>query len=284
AEIPPLLDGPEYAADVDAWHARRVENLRSKTGWLTLIGLFWLQEGDNTFGSAGDNTLAFPEKAPARAGTLRLEAGKVTVTAAPEAPLLHDGEPVDVLELASDAGGEPTILDLGSLRFYVIDREGRLGIRLKDSESATLESFAGIDRFPVEPAWRFEARWEAYDPPQTVFTPNVLGSAFEEECPGALVLTINGEEHRLEPTSAGEGNLFLVFGDATNGDSTYGGGRFLELGPPANGKVLVDFNRAYNPPCVFTPYATCPLPRRENRLPVEIPAGEKMWGEGHHDT
>lgn len=273
-------EGPAYVASVDEWHGARLERLRSPTGWLTLVGLFWLEEGDNTFGSAEDNDLVFPAKAPAHAGTLRLEDGLVTLEAALGASLRHDGNDVTVLPMASDATGEETRVELGSLRFYVLEREGRMGIRLKDVEAPVLGSFTGIDRFPVEPRWRIEADWEAYDPPKTVFTPNVIGSAFEEECPGALVFSVDGREVRLEPTTSGEG-LFLVFGDGTNGDSTYGGGRFLTLDGPRDGKVVVDFNRTYNPPCVFTPYATCPLPRKENRTEVAIEAGEKMWGENH---
>ena len=278
---PPVSLGADHVREVDEWHSGRIERLRSPTGWLSLVGLYWLEEGENTFGSAEDNDLVFPQQAPPRAGTLSLEGGKVTLAAAPGVAMSSDGREVTVLPMASDAADEATRVELGSLQFYVLDREGRMGIRLKDLESPVRKSFAGIDRFPVEARWRVEARWEPYDPPRTVLTPNVLGTAFEEECPGAFVFTAQGQEIRLEPTTAAEGRLFLVFGDGTNGDSTYGGGRFLYVEAPQDGEAVVDFNRSYNPPCVFTPYATCPLARKENRVPIEIPAGEKMWGEKH---
>ncbi len=282
--IPEPADlGAEYFTEVEAWHTARVERLKEPTSWLSLVGLFWLKEGENSFGSGEGNDLVFPEAAPPRAGTLLLEAGQVTLTAAPGVSLNHEGQGVTVLEMASDATQAPTQVDLGSFQFYVLDREGRIGLRLKDREAPAFTTFEGIDRFEVDPHWRLEARWEPYDSPRTVFTPNVLGSAFEEESPGVLVFSVGGEEVRLEPTSSEDGSLFLVFGDATNGESTYGGGRFLTLEAPRDGKVIVDFNRSYNPPCVFTPYATCPLPRRENRAPIEIRAGEKMWG-GHHEV
>jgi uncharacterized protein (DUF1684 family) len=250
------------------------------------VGLFWLEEGDNAFGSGPDNDLVFPAgKAPGRAGVLRLDAGRVTLEAAPDSGLAHAGRPVATLALASDASGEPTVVELGSLSFHLIERSGRVGLRLKDRASPVLASFSGIESFPVDPSWRIEARFEPYEPPKTLRVPNVLGTPTEESCPGALVFEHDGQSFRLEPTGEAGRDLFLVFGDATNGHETYGGGRFLPVAWPAPGEpVVLDFNRAYNPPCVFTAYATCPLPPRQNRLPIRVPAGEKTWGEGGHEA
>lgn len=270
--------------EVEAWHQERIASLRDENGWLTLVGLFWLEEGENTFGSAEDRDLVFPAKAPAKAGVLRLENGRVFLDAEPGVEMTAAGEPVTSLPLVSDLHEDKTRVHLGSLNFYVLERGGRVGVRLKDSEAEVLARFHGIERFPVDLALRFEARWQPYDPPKAVQTPNILGQTIEEESPGVMVVQYQGAELRLEPTSTPDGRLFLVFGDATNGDSTYGGGRFLSLDPPIEERVVVDFNKAYNPPCVFTPYATCPLPRAENKLQVAIEAGEKMWGGSHEEV
>ena len=169
----------------------------------------------------------------------------------------------------------------GSLSFFAIRRGDRLGVRVKDSEAATLKAFHGLDYFPLEPKWKLVARFEAAAEPKEIPIPNALG--FDEPIlsPGHVVFTLDGVEHRLLALDdTGDGRLFLVFGDKTNGRETYGGGRFLYTDPPQGGRVELDFNRAYNPPCVFTPYATCPLPPRENRLPMRIEAGEKSFA-GH---
>ncbi len=273
-----------YRAEIEAWRAERDEGLRAEDGWLTLAGLFWLEEGAGTFGSAPDNAVVFPAgKAPAKLGTFHREGEKVTLEVTPGLGLEADGQEVTAprLELASDAGGKPTLLSIGSLTFHVIQRPGKVGIRLKDKESPVLRGFTGIESFAIDPAWRIEARFEPYDPPKTIKVPNIIGGSFDETSPGALVFERDGASYRLEPTGEADEEMFLVFGDATNGHETYGGGRFLYVPPPKDGKAIVDFNKAYNPPCVFTPYATCPLPPRQNKLELRITAGEKMWGEAH---
>ena len=276
---PPTGPDPAYEAESQAWRSEREENLQREDGWLTLAGLYWLEEGDNRFGSSPDNDLVFPDSAPAQIGAFHLENGQVTVAVEPGAGVTHEGQPVTemALDAETDDGGQPTVLELGSLSFYAIERAGRLGVRLKDRDSSALASFSGLDYFPIDPAWRIQARFEPYDPPRTIRVPNIIGTEFDESCPGALVFTLEGETFRLEPTGEAGGDLFLVFGDASNGHQTYNGGRFLVVKAPQNGTADLDFNRAYNPPCVFTPYATCPLPPRQNRLPVSVPAGEKMY-------
>jgi hypothetical protein len=274
-----------YLQEIETWRRERDEGLRNPDGWLTLFGLFWLEEGENRFGSAPDNQIVFPAgRAPARAGTLRLAGGKVTLEAAPEAGITHEGKPVTTLALASDAAeGGATVLELGALRFHVIDRGGRLGVRARDRESPALAAFRGVESFPLAPAWRVEARFEPYDPPKPVPVPNILGTVEETPSPGAVVFDRDGKTYRIDALPGSpEGDLFLIFGDRTNGAETYGGGRFLVTPPPAGGKVVVDFNKAYNPPCVFTAYATCPLPPRQNKLDLAVAAGEKMYGEAHH--
>ncbi len=168
----------------------------------------------------------------------------------------------------------------GSLSFYLIKRGARLGVRVKDREASTLKEFKGVPTFAVNPLWRLVARFEPYDPPRKIDVPNILGSTEADESPGAVVFDVKGEKFRLEAVKEDDsGELFLIFGDKTNGTETYGGGRFLYTLPPKDGTVVVDFNQAINPPCVFTPYATCPLPPAPNRLPIRIPAGEKAYGK-----
>lgn len=278
-----------HRSEIEAWRAKRIASLRREDGWLTLVGLFWLEEGENRFGSdPKSNRIVFPAgTAPKAMGSLDLSGGSVTLRAKPEAELTSEGRPVTTMKLATDADGEPTVLRHGRLRFYVIRRGSRLGVRVKDSQSSARLEFRGIDSFPVDLAWRIEARFDAYDPPKTVPVPNILGSVENEKSPGAVVFRLGEREYRLDAVrESGSEDLFLIFGDATNGGETYGGGRFLYAAPPGEtGRVILDFNKAYNPPCVFTPYATCPLPPAGNRLPIRIEAGEKTYGEhGAHPS
>lgn len=280
----PTFDEAAWRAEVEAWRVERDHHLREPDGWLTLAGLYWLKEGANTFGSDASSDLVFPAgKVPGRIGSLVRSGERVEVRVEPGVGLAADGVPIAApeLPLVADASGKPTLLTLGSLSFHVIRRGERLGVRLKDSESALLASFAGVDSFPLAASWRVVARFEPYTPPKKIRIPNVLGDSSDADCPGALVFERDGQTVRLEPTGEPGQEMFLVFGDTTNGHATYGGGRFLDVPAPADdGTVVVDFNRAYNPPCVFTPYATCPLPPRQNRLNLPIEAGEKMFSAG----
>ena len=279
---PPASPDPAYLAEVESWRADRMESLRQPDGWLSLAGLYWLEEGANTLGADPGKDLVFPEGAALDLGVLHRSDREVRFEAAPGAGVEHRGEPVESLEMVSDAGGEPTTLEHGSLRFHVIERGERVGLRLKDLESELLERFTGIDHYPVDPAWRVEARFEPFDEVRMIAVPNITGDLNDQPSHGRVVFSIDGAEHSLEPLGPPEGELFLVFGDRTNGQETYGGGRFLYAGPPdADGRLMVDFNKAYNPPCVFTPYATCPLPPPANRLALAVPAGEKMFGGAH---
>jgi len=286
----PSAQEPAWQEAVAAWKQARFARLQRPDGWLTLVGLAWLKPGDNSIGSDPASAVVLPAgKAPARLGTLQLSGSgdhrTLRFRAEQGVSVTHEGAPVSILELVSDAdaGADsgPTVLAHGSLTFFAIRRGDRLGVRIKDSEAATLKAFRGLDYFPLEAKWRLPARFEPAPEPTEIPIPNALG--FDEPIlsPGHVVFSIDGHEHRLLALDdTGDGRLFLVFGDKTNGKETYGGGRFLYTDPPENGRVELDFNRAYNPPCVFTPYATCPLPPRENRLPLRIEAGEKNYA-GH---
>ncbi len=274
---------PDYLAEVESWREERMAGLRKPDGWLSLAGLYWLAEGDSTVGADPASDLVFPlGKAEQRVGVLSRTGRQVSFAAAPGVLVSHDGEPVTVLDLVSDAAGNPTMLEHGSLRFHVIERGERVGLRLKDLDSELLREFTGIDHYPVDPAWRIAARFKPYAEPRMIPVPNITGDILDQPSPGRILLSIAGTEYSLEPLGDPDSELFVVFGDETNGSETYGGGRFLYAGPPdAEGRLVVDFNKAYNPPCVFTPYATCPLPPRGNRLPLPVLAGEKSFGAGH---
>lgn len=272
-----------YRQEIDAWHRGRIERLHNPEGWLTLVGLFRLREGENRFGSDADNDLVFPASAPAHAGTIRIEDSRARLTVHESVTVLHDDETVETMDLESDAGGRPTKLRMGSLQFYVIDRSGDLLLRVRDLESPLLDTFEGIERYPVSPKWRVEARLEPYEPGRTLKVPNVLGTVSEEPCPGALVFELEGQTYRIDAMASGEDLLFIVFGDATNGEETYGGGRYIYVPRPEEGDtVMLDFNKAYNPPCIFTPYATCSLPPEQNKLPIPVLAGEKNYHGYEH--
>jgi len=273
-----------YVKEIDAWHARRIERLTREDGWLSLIGLHPMAAGTHRLGSADDNDIVMSERAPAHLGTFVIaNDSTVTFTAADGIAATHDGKPVTSIALRTDTMHDgPTEIKVGTVRFFVIDRPGSLYLRVKDTDNPTRQHFAGIDRFPVDKRWQVEARLDPYDPPQERRIPNIVG--FEEvvQCPGALVFSRGGKEYRLEPVSADAEEWFIVFGDATSGKETYGGGRFVYVPTPGpDGRTVIDFNKSYNPPCVFTEYATCPLPHSGNVLPFPIDAGEKSWGEGH---
>ena len=272
-------DVAAHRKEIEAWRQSRLAGLRRPNGWLTLVGLSWLESGENLVGSDPASAVLLPAgQAPARLGVIeRGEAGN-RFRAEPGVRVTCDGKPATTCDLKSDAEDEPTLVQHGSLVFYLIRRGDRFGVRVKDSDAPALRHFRGLDYFPITESFRFVARFERYDPPRSISVPTILGSASSESTPGALLFDYEGKTYRLEPVlERGTTDLFVIFGDATNGRDTYGGGRFLYAAPPVDGRTVLDFNKAYNPPCVFSPYATCPLPPSQNRLPIRIEAGEKNY-------
>ena len=273
----PPTTGADYVREVETWRRERAQRLTADGGWLTVAGLTWLKPGANRFGADKDNDVVLPSHAsPAHAGQFVLEAGRVRVEVAPQLAVTLAGQPVTQRELRSDRdGAAPDVLALGAITLQIIDRAGRLGVRLKDMRSAARRDFKGLAWYPITPAYRVIARFEAHAAPTTISVPSVLGGAEPMASPGTAVFELGGRTLRLAPVlEPGEPRLFFILRDATSGKTTYGGGRFLYADPPRDGRVVLDFNKAYSPPCAFTPYATCPLPPESNRLPVPIEAGE----------
>jgi uncharacterized protein (DUF1684 family) len=272
---------PAYLQSFDKWKAGLVDDL--KQNWLPLAGLFWLKPGENTFGSDAGNAIVFPE-GPAHAGVFVLQGDEVTAQLVPDAHATIDGKPVTAATLQPDTSGKRTVVELGSLRFHVIKRGQRIGIRLKDLDSEAVKNYRGPVFFPLNLNYRVTADWVPSEGNKTVDVPNVLGDVTPTPVAGVAVFKINGQEMRLTDLGGDPAKrLFFVFSDLTAKTDTYPAGRFLETDPVVNGKVVLDFNRAYNPPCAVTPYATCPLAPKENRLSVAIPAGEKYdRAHSHH--
>jgi uncharacterized protein (DUF1684 family) len=279
APAKPMTAPSDFAAETQAWHAKRISRLKAEDSWLSLVGLHWLEEGGNRFGSAPDNKLVFPASAPAKVGTFTRKGDTVSLSLEPGVSLTLDGKPFTGGTVRSDAQGGPDTLALGTMRFFIIRRGERLGVRVKDAEAPTRKNFHGIPTYAPNPAWRLEARFEPATAQTKIAVPNVLGEVEDMVSPGTAIFTVGGQEYRLSPVDDGSGQLFFIFGDLTNRDDTYGAGRFVYTDLPKDGKVTLDFNRSYNPPCAFTPFATCPLPPPQNRLKLRVEAGEKRYGD-----
>ena len=273
----------DHVAEIESWRAQRVERLTSAGGWLSLIGLEWIKPGKNTIGSATDNDIVIA-KAPARLGTIEWQDDRINATLAPGAAAMIDGQLISEAPMLDDSHEKPTVISFGSVNFHLIDRGGKKGLRIKDTDAKTRTGFLGIDYFPVDPAWRVEAKWIAFEPAQTIGIPNVLGVVEQMKVPGKAVFEHDGETIELLPVLESEDatDLFFIIADKTSGKQTYGGGRFIYTDMPRDGKLVIDFNKAYNPPCAFTPFATCPLAPPENRMKVAVDAGEKNYRGSHH--
>jgi uncharacterized protein (DUF1684 family) len=269
-----------YLSDIQKWRTERLEEINGENGWTTLVGLFWLNEGRNKFGSDPSNEIVLPRsRSPKFAGSVTLSRGIVHLEANPGAGITNDGSLAGSIVLQTDDAGPPTLLKMGSLTFFVIKRGEKFGLRVKDKKHPARSRFAGLRYFPVDSKWRLVAKFEPYNPPKIISIINVLGMVDQMTSPGALVFEMNGNTYRLDPLlEKGSTQLFIIFADRTTGKETYGAGRYLYADPAdAEGKVTVDFNKAYNPPCAFTKFATCPLPPRQNRVAIRVDAGEKKY-------
>jgi uncharacterized protein len=275
----------DEAAAVHAWRAERVVEIAGEDGWLTVVGLHWLKPGANSLGRGRDNDIVLAGRALApHAGRLVVDGRSVRLEPAPASGITRAGRAAQATELGPTAGGEEVVLASGSLRFFVIERGGRFALRVRDLDSPARRAFRGLDYFPIDPSWAFEARFERYEPARRVSIVNVLGDEIEMLAPGAIVFSRDGREWRLDALleTDGDDHLFVMFADGTSGHETYGAGRFLHVPLPDGPAVRVDFNEAYNPPCAFTGFATCPLPPPQNRLELAVRAGEVRYRDGAH--
>jgi uncharacterized protein len=265
-----------YLAEVEAFRAKREAGLRADGSWLSVVGLHWLKEGDTTFGSAPGSAIRLPEAVAPRAGHLKLEKGRVTAILGSGVSATVNGTPVAATDLVSDKQGPPTILAFDHVTLQIIDRGGRLGVRVKDNKSKTRSTFRGLHWFPVDEHYRIEARFVPLSPHGSIPIANITGMVNDMESPGFAEFEWQGRTHRIQAVleDPDADQLFFIFKDTTAGKKTYGAGRFLYAPLPQDGTVFLDFNKAYSPPCAFTAFATCPLPPRQNRLPFPVEAGE----------
>ena len=256
---------PAYREAIEAWRAEREKKLRAEEGWLAVAGLFWLRDGEQRLGAAPGNDVVLPAgAAPAQAGRLTVRSRRVT---------FHPSDGGAPRELRPDS---EDVVPSGRLRLSVIERGGRLGLRVRDPESPRRRAFTGLPWYPVDESYRVTGRFVPAPKKRTLGIPNVLGDVIEMPSPGHVEFTLRGRALRLDPVLEGDApELFFIFRDQTAGQTTYGAGRFLYADPPRDGVVTLDFNKAYSPPCAFTEFATCPLPPRQNRLALAVEAGEK---------
>ena len=270
------LDVVAYKLEIERWHQKRLQELLGPQGWLNVAGLFWLHDGINTFGSDPKNDVAFPEgKIAERAGYFKLKNGIVMVDIPIGISITIKGKPVSHITMFHPDSTKNPTLSFDSLQWFIIKRDTKYGVRLRDFTNEELRTFKGIERYEVDPALRLTARFEKTGG-RTILITNILGQTTPQPSPGTLVFNLDGKEFRIDAIDEGDEDLFIIFGDASNAKETYGAGRYLYVKrPDTSGKTVIDFNKAYNPPCAFTAFATCPLPPKQNVLPVSIKAGEK---------
>jgi len=277
---PLIQDTTSYIESVKQWQDDRLEGLKAKDGWLNLAGIYWLQEGEQSFGSDPSNDIIFPEKAPSFIGTLTLKDERVQINVNDEAELYYENDRVQELELIYESSGAPSYITHGDFAWYIMKRHHSLAIRLRDFKSPAIEALDHIPAYPIDPDYVVEAKLQAFDEPRTI----TVNTPFQDytqdyQCPGELQFKLKGEKLKLLPFTSGEG-YFIIISDETSAMETYGGGRFMYAYPDSTGRIILDFNKAYNPPCAVTPFAACPMPPPENHLPLKIEAGEKTL-EGH---
>lgn len=267
-----------FVREHEAWKAKRLEELLLPDNWLTLVGLHVLKPGENTIGSAEGSDVLLPKGPALLARATVTEAGKVLLRFEAGVEALVDGKEIPEVELKlRDGPTKPTTVSAGTLSFFVMDRGGKRAIRVKDSESESRMKFGGLEYFPADPAWRIEARWEPFDKLRMMPVTDRLGLTGPMLMAGKAIFEREGRRYEMLAIDEGPGKpLFFVFSDQTSGKETYGAARFIYT-EAKEGKVILDFNRAENPPCAFTPFAVCPLPPKENRLPFAVRVGEKVY-------
>jgi len=281
----PSLDAEVYEKQVLEWRAGRLERLLAPNGFLTQIGLFWLDTGTYTLGSGAENDIRLPASAATEVGRIEVTGDGVYMRVADGVDVFSGGEPVTAILIADDTAPQPVQLEHGSVAWTVIKRDDRVGVRVRDFEHPFAATFGPLPYFPVDASLRVQAILKRYDTPRTANVGTVIeGLGYHPESPGVVEFEVDGQTYELEAYTSGE-RLFFVFGDATNRDDTYGAGRFLYAEAPAeDGQTVLDFNMSYSPPCAFNDFSTCPVASPRNRLPVRIEAGEKFDKSLHYSA
>lgn len=264
-----------YEQRLDEWRKSRIAEVAGPEGWTTVVALHWLQAGATRVGSGEGVEARLPASAPPLIGTLRIAGTAVSFEAASGVEITSGGVRVTTTAMTP----EKTTLQVGTYTLLVISRAGRLALRVRDRESTARATFKAIEHYPVRSDYRLAARFVPFSTPKTATVINVIGDAVDFVSPGQLVFTLDGVEHRLDALyeTPEEKDLWIIFRDRTSGTTTYPAGRYLHASLPVDGRVDLDFNVAYNPPCAFTEFATCPIPPRQNWLKVSIEAGEKTY-------
>lgn len=274
---PQLIKDPaSYIASVEKWQQDRLEGLKSKNGWLNLAGIYWLKDGIQTIGSDSANDIVFPAKAPAFIGSLNLEDTLVHLEVKDDVKLFYKNVAVKELDLSYDSSVEPSYFTHGDFAWYIMKRHHSLAIRLRDYKHPALEAMDHIPSYPIDQAYLVGAKLVPFEEVKMITVPTPFQDYTQDyECPGELHFWLKGKKLALLPFISGD-KYFIIISDETSGLETYAGGRFMYAEPDSSGSVLLDFNKAYNPPCAVTAFAACPMPPRENHLPVKIEAGEKV--------
>ena len=281
----PALDAETYVSEIMEWRAGRLERLKAPTGYLNQTGLFWLDAGSYSFGSAATNDVVFPGSGAAKIGTFDVSEAGIRMTVEPGVQVLSEDQPVESILIADDRSEQPVMITHGSLAWTVVERDGNYAVRLRDFEHPFVSTFGPLPYYDIDPAMRVEATLHRYDEPRTANVGTVIeGLGYHPQTPGVVRFNIGGQAYELEAYKSGE-QLFFVFGDGTNRDDTYGAGRFLYARAPGEGgATIMDFNKAYSPPCAFNDFSTCPVASPRNRLQTRVEAGEKYDSALHYSA
>lgn len=285
SQAEPPVDREAYERQIMEWRAGRLGRLKAPTGYLNQIGLFWLDSGTYTVGSAPDSDILLPSKAAPEVGTVEVTGDGVQMQVADGVEVVHGDKAVRAILMADDTTPDPVQLSHGSIAWTVVRRDDRFAVRVRDFEHPFVAGFGPLPYFPVDPALRVQATLVRYEAPRIANVGTVIeGLGYHPESPGVVEFAIEDQTYTLEAYSSGD-RLFFVFGDVSNRDATYGAGRFLYADLPGeDGKTILDFNRSYSPPCAFNDFSTCPVASPRNRLPIRIEAGEKYDKALHYSA
>jgi uncharacterized protein (DUF1684 family) len=282
-----IKDNTSYISAIQEWHQERIERLKDKYGILSVIGLYWLKEGDNSFGSDPSNDIVLSEDiSPDFIGSFILYDDMVQIKVKPGIEVMYENEVIDEMVLQSDMENEMTILSFETLNWFIIERNGEYGVRFRDSENPRINQLNDIEVFKIDPAWRFDAQYKPYEMAKMVKSVTPTGAIRDYLSEGAFIIEINNHIYQLDPIRLpNSDNYLLIFGDMTNGIETYGGGRFLYIEKTmTDSTIIIDFNKSINPPCAISDFFVCPLPSHQNILPFKVTAGEKKYDEHKHEN